>query len=154
MNRSLRSRVFAESSSAWGHLKKGKLRYAYHSFEPASCIQRWSPGGCLTLAAAWAFFMTGRKSSRSPATRNNQGRREHFIAVLVLPLAKSRPGLTRERQPGRPQPVRRSVEHQPTGPQDSERLTVPGVVPRAAEAVDVVWISVPHADAGFIPPKR
>lgn len=48
------------------------------------------------------------------------------------------------------QPVRRDVEHQPTGPlrgpQDSERLTVPGVVPRAAEAVDVVWISVPHAD--------
>jgi hypothetical protein len=28
----------------------------------------------------------------------------------------------------------------------SERLTVPAVVPRAAEAVDVVWISVPHAD--------
>jgi hypothetical protein len=130
--------------------RKGNLGTLTIVLSPPPCIQRWSPGGCLTLAAAWAFFMTGRKSSRSPATRNNQGRRQHFITVLVLPLAKSRPGLTRERQPGRPQPVRRSVEHQPTGPlrgpQDSERLTVPAVVPRAAEAVDVVWISVPHAD--------
>jgi len=38
-----------------GTPQERKFRYAYHSFEPASCIQRWSPGGCLTLAAAWAF---------------------------------------------------------------------------------------------------
>ena len=68
MNRSLRSRVFAESSSAWGHLKKGKFRYAYHSFEPASRIQRWSPGGCLTLAAAWALIHTTSTASAARGT--------------------------------------------------------------------------------------
>jgi hypothetical protein len=95
------------------HLKKGKFRYAYHSFEPASLYSEMVARRLLDLGSGLGIFMTGRKSSRSLAGR-------------------------------------RGVEHQPTGPlrgpQDSERLTVSAVVPRAAEAVDVVWISVPHAD--------